>query len=300
LIAASAALNAQSVNFSTKSVQRSDTHIVSQGETLYSVSKKCHTTVDEILKLNPEIVNNILQQGKLIKVPIVNEEVIKSTGEAQSENDHPIIHQVEKGETVYSISKKYDIEVTTLLKWNELKNSSIIEGQNLIVGFESPQRSVMGSFPVQDSLSTNHYEQSSCGKPTNQKYKDSCNKRLTLPVGVRENPDLTLKTGLEKENEVRHDDKGIATWTHSSYDEGNFYALHSTAPQGTIVTVRNLMNNKTVTVKVIGRLPSTSDNENVLIKISESAAKKLNVLDEKFLVEISYTAPEEITITGTN
>ena len=98
-----------------------------------------------------------------------------------------------------------------------------------------------------------------------------------------------------KENGVLRDERGIAVWTHSSYDEGNFYALHATAPPGTVITVRNLMNSITITVKVIGRLPPTSNNENVLIKLSESAAKKLNVLDEKFLVEINYTAPEEIT-----
>jgi LysM repeat protein len=300
LIAVSFTLKAQSVNFSTGSVQRYDTHIVSQGETLYSISKKYQTTVDQILKLNPGIINNILQQGKPIKVPIVKNQALKTTGESHNEYDQPIIHRVEKGETVYSISKKYDNDVTTILKWNELENSDIMEGQNLIVGYEAPKKSVMGPWEMENSLDSNHYEQASCGKLTNQKDKDSCNKRLTLPVGVKENPDLFSKTQLERENEVTHDEKGIATWTHSSYDEGNFYALHATAPKGTIVTVRNLMNNKTVTVKVIGRLPSTSDNENVLIKISGSAAKKLNVLDEKFLVEISYTAPEEISLTGTN
>jgi hypothetical protein len=48
------------------------------------------------------------------------------------------------------------------------------------------------------------------------------------------------------------------------------------------------MNSKTLNVKVIGRLPATPENERVLIRISESAAKKLNVLDEKFLAEITY------------
>jgi hypothetical protein len=60
------------------------------------------------------------------------------------------------------------------------------------------------------------------------------------------------------------------------------------------------MNNKTVIVKVIGRLPSTSENGNILIKLSESAAKKLNVRDEKFLVELTYSLPEEITQVNPN
>jgi len=52
--------------------------------------------------------------------------------------------------------------------------------------------------------------------------------------------------------------------------------------------ITNPMNNKSVAVKVVGKLPDTSENENVMIKISASAAKKLGVLDSRFLAEISY------------
>jgi hypothetical protein len=52
------------------------------------------------------------------------------------------------------------------------------------------------------------------------------------------------------------------------------------------------MNNKSVQVKVIGRLPNTPENENVAIKISGSAAKELNALDNKFLVQLSYMGYE--------
>ena len=74
----------------------------------------------------------------------------------------------------------------------------------------------------------------------------------------------------------------------SSGDDKDLYALHPTAPKGTEIMVKNMMNGKTVTVKVIGKLPATSANENVLIKISGSAAKKLGVLDERFLVAVYY------------
>ena len=60
-----------------------------------------------------------------------------------------------------------------------------------------------------------------------------------------------------------------------------------------MVTVKNMMNGRTVDVKVIGKLPATPENENVTIKISASAAKKLGVLDEKFLAEFYYRAESE-------
>lgn len=83
-------------------------------------------------------------------------------------------------------------------------------------------------------------------------------------------------------------EKGVITWTKSNNDDGQYYALHPTAPIGTTITVKNMMNSKTIQVKVIGKLPNTADNQGVLMKISNSAAKALNVLDDKFLSTANY------------
>ncbi len=83
-------------------------------------------------------------------------------------------------------------------------------------------------------------------------------------------------------------EKGIATWSKGNNDDGQLYALHPTAPVGTLITVKNMMNNSSVQVKVIGKLPNTADNHNVMIKLSGSAARQLNVLDDKFLATINY------------
>lgn len=48
-------------------------------------------------------------------------------------------HQVQAGETLYSISKKYNLEVEQLLKMNEMKPGSVIQpGQKLVVHRPSP------------------------------------------------------------------------------------------------------------------------------------------------------------------
>ncbi len=82
-------------------------------------------------------------------------------------------------------------------------------------------------------------------------------------------------------------EKGLCTYTKGN-SGGNFYALHPTAPIGGTINVRNMMNNKSVQVKVIGRLPNTPENENILIKLSGSAAQELNAVDDRFLVQLSY------------
>ena len=48
------------------------------------------------------------------------------------------IHVVQKGETLYALSKKYNVTVKELQNWNELTGSSINSGQSLIV-YKEPE-----------------------------------------------------------------------------------------------------------------------------------------------------------------
>jgi rare lipoprotein A (peptidoglycan hydrolase) len=67
-----------------------------------------------------------------------------------------------------------------------------------------------------------------------------------------------------------------------------YLALHKTAPVGTIMQVRNIMNGQSVYVRVIGQLPDTGENSNVLVRISRRAVQKLATPDSRFRVETSY------------
>ncbi|UZR92266.1 LysM peptidoglycan-binding domain-containing protein [Chondrinema litorale] len=48
------------------------------------------------------------------------------------------IHVVQKGETLYALSKKYNVTVKELQNWNELSGASINTGQSLIV-YKKPE-----------------------------------------------------------------------------------------------------------------------------------------------------------------
>lgn len=91
-------------------------------------------------------------------------------------------------------------------------------------------------------------------------------------------------------------EKGVATWIDNNGIQSSgdrFYALHSSAPIGSIVKVRNLMNNRTIYAKVIGNLSESEKQEKVLIKLSAGAAERLNVLDNRFVVEMTYYVPDD-------
>jgi LysM repeat protein len=245
--------------------QPTDYHVVQAGETLYSMSKKYNTTVAVLIELNPEIVNNTLSTGVTIKVP-----AILGVGTAtNSVKGNAILYTVQKKETLYSLSKRYNTTVENLMLWNNLGEPTIEEGALLIVGYESPNLTIEGPLTVDaPTQSIPEDEVPSVVLESKTQVMDSISSSPAFP------DDLAMK--------------GIATWVKSSGGEADFFALHPTAPKGTEVLIKNMMNGKTVTVKVIGKLPATSENEHVLIKISGAAANKLGVLDEKFLAAVYY------------
>ena len=48
------------------------------------------------------------------------------------------------------------------------------------------------------------------------------------------------------------------------------------------------MNNSTAYVRVVGTLPNTGINKNVMIRLTESVFENLGIIDKKALVEITY------------
>jgi LysM repeat protein len=105
-----------------------------------------------------------------------------------------------------------------------------------------------------------------------------------------------LYAGYLSTDMIATSEKGVATWIENNGIQtanDRFYALHSTAPIGSIVKVRNLMNNRTIYAKVIGSLSESEKQEKVLIKLSAGAAERLNVLDNRFVVEMTYYLAED-------
>lgn len=92
------------------------------GDTLYSIANKYDTTIDSLVNLN-NLKSNVLTVGQLLIIP--------STSIDQDE----FIYEVVKGDTLYSIAKKFDISVSDLININGLSSSSLKVGQKLIIGY---------------------------------------------------------------------------------------------------------------------------------------------------------------------
>lgn len=125
----------------------SEIHTVESGESLYKIAKKYNITLEKLIELNPDIKPEAIQIGDAIVV-LEKKEIAKPKKKKAIEDlkiDVPSpnkdtnlcldelgnqFHTVQKGETLYQLSKKYKVSVRDL----EEMNPEIVA--NLPIGYE--------------------------------------------------------------------------------------------------------------------------------------------------------------------
>jgi LysM repeat protein len=83
-------------------------HIVRQGETFFSLTKQYKTSIEELKSINP-LLGDYPRTGEILKI---------KKPEADSIEIDILIHKVEAKETLFGISKKYNISIEDILKYN--------------------------------------------------------------------------------------------------------------------------------------------------------------------------------------
>jgi LysM repeat protein len=102
--------------------------VESNNETAYSISKKYGITVEEIYAYNPTVQR--LKKGMVLKIPqweattIPESATVQQISSAGNQIQADMLeHNVVSGETLYSISKKYQVSESDILQYNpEAKN----------------------------------------------------------------------------------------------------------------------------------------------------------------------------------
>ncbi len=99
-------------------------HKIQKGETAYFIAQKYKISVDEIYKLNPESQSGI-KDNQIIKIPV-------HSTEKQNSNQQ-ITHIVEAKETLFGLSKQYNVSVEELQNANPVLVNGLQIGQELVI-----------------------------------------------------------------------------------------------------------------------------------------------------------------------
>jgi LysM repeat protein len=252
-------------------------HVAKAGETYADVADQYNLLLSDVENWN--VFEEPFAGGEVIKIvaPEANTAQTRDNIDEKKGNskiDDEKIHTVASGETLYSISSQYDIAIEDLRKWNNLYNYQLSLGQKLYI--KNPD-----AFVVDEEVE-NEVDKEKEETPTVDVVNMASDKQKqdTKAYFTVEEEDIPK---IEKVVE-----KGVAEVIEGSDNTEKYLALHRTAKIGTIMQVRNDLNDQIVFVRVLGKLPDTGVDEKVIIRISKKAFQRLGGVDYKFPVEISY------------
>ena len=249
-------------------------HRLKAKETYFGLSRQYNIPVKNIITSNN---NKPLKVGDTVRIPTTSSTTnVLATTTAATTSPQPApalapqeytTYKVSKGETLYTISKRFVISIESIKRANELVNDTLKEGTLLKIPHKElpPPPPTLNEIMVSDeAVGDTIATENIMDVPTNK-------------YGIRE---MT--------------EKGVGVWIDDLNQEGgSMLALHKTAPIGTIVKITNPMTNRTTLTKVVGKFADTAETKNAIIVISKSAASLIGVLDRRFQVEISYGTPNE-------
>lgn len=174
-----------------------------------------------------------------------------------------LVHKVKTGETLYKIATYYGVTVQELMELNGLDNSIISNGQLLVIRKAKVQE-----------------------KPKKNEPAPKETKKDAPKTDKKQDPEPTPEAENGSTNEVQ--ETGMVLVIDKSFpDADKNIALHTKAPVGTIILVTNPANNRSLYVRVVGKLES--DDKSLIMMISPTAANELGAaLTGKVKLTLSY------------
>ncbi|MDZ7650387.1 MAG: LysM peptidoglycan-binding domain-containing protein [Cytophagales bacterium] len=108
-------------------------HVVTQGETLYTIAKIYGVNVTDLLAWNSLDINAGLRTGQYLKVKspeqmggYENESISN-----QSKDSTFIEYEVKPTDTLYSVARQYNVTIKELMDWNHKQDFNLALGEKL-------------------------------------------------------------------------------------------------------------------------------------------------------------------------
>ncbi|MGZ4981353.1 MAG: LysM peptidoglycan-binding domain-containing protein [Methylobacter sp.] len=130
----SAQLNAKTVNNNPGSAQ---IYVVKQGDTFWNIAQKFSVGVSDIANWNKITPKSALVLGQKLTIKAANQQAVAVASKAvvpSSAGIRSISYTVKQGDSLAQISRKFNVSIADLRKWNPLAiNSSLTPGKKLKV-----------------------------------------------------------------------------------------------------------------------------------------------------------------------
>ncbi|WPE16905.1 LysM peptidoglycan-binding domain-containing protein [Candidatus Thioglobus autotrophicus] len=117
-------------------------HLVKQGDSLSMIAQQYATTTSQIISVN-QLEDHLIKAGDYLIVPIAKKGA-KAYSSSESEREksrlnankagRKVIHLVKAGDSLWSISRQYQVSINQLIKWNHIKRSEPLKlGKKLVL-----------------------------------------------------------------------------------------------------------------------------------------------------------------------
>lgn len=236
-------------------------HQVKKGQTALELARIYNVDLNSLKSLNKDVDFNNLKKNQEILIspnPIIKQRLsndsINRINDAHANADEikkeiPRMHIVSAGETIFKIAAKYRINYQDLIKWNKLKNNKIEVGQELIIS----QLAVIKPYE-------------SWNKPNSSKTANYGSESALINQDY-----LTEEFGYLQAIEEEH------------------VALHKDLPEGSLVLVTNLENNKQVLIKITGNY-HRKNSSNFILSLGNHYCSLLGAEKGLTRIQLKYAA----------
>lgn len=267
-------------------------HEVEKGQGLFSISRRYGVELSRITAANPGT-DKGLNVGQVLFIPTdknapFEEKVVKDyfsqdkPAAAPDQNTQKSekttfagYHIVSEGETLYSISRKYQTTVEVIRDLNNLSDAPLSLGQKLLVPKKEEGNEVKAEVAKSEDV-----------KQKGQETKESKSTRKSANVN-KDNYSKTVEKIAEFDIEKIAEKGFAAPLEKEETDQTRNSCYHHEAEVGTVIMVTNPQNGKSVFVKVLKNVP-LNEEEGIMIYLTEAAIKNIGLDKSKGRVELNY------------
>jgi LysM repeat protein len=236
-------------------------HQIKKGQTALELTRIYNVDLNTLKSMNKDIDFNKLKKNQEILIPrnpIIQQKIpndsIKKINDVHANAEEikkeiPRIHIVSAGETIFKIATKYKISNQDLIKWNKLKNNKIEVSQELIIS----QLAVIKPY-------------------------ESWNK-----------PNSSKTANYGSESALINQESLIEEFGYLQAMEEEYVALHKDLPEGALILVTNLENNKQTLIKITGNY-HRKNSSNFILSLGNHYCSLLGVEKGLTRIQLKYAS----------